>query len=216
MFTVVGVIGEDKDASDILYMGMKDFPAEKVVLITKKEFENKCEAIEKDLNKFKIPVETVFINNKESLEEIFGKIRWVKDKYFDKKILINVDTDYLSSCLALSSAFVNGIQAIGVMKDEIIAYPIMKFNYYNALSDKKLMILTKIYEKGTFESTEALSKVIKMSLPLVSYHIRGTRNKQGLESMGLVETKRNQTKLEIKLSPLGKLITKGYVDYERV
>ena len=71
MFTVVGVIGEDKDASDILYMGMKDFPAEKVVLITKKEFENKCEAIEKDLNKFKIPVETVFINNKESLEEIF-------------------------------------------------------------------------------------------------------------------------------------------------
>lgn len=216
MFTVVCVIGEDKDASDILYMGMKDFPAERVVLITKKEFERKCEDIEKDLNKFKIPVETVFVNNKESLEEIFGKIRWVSERYSDKKILINVDTDYLSSCLALSSAFVNGIQAIGVMKDEIIAYPIMKFNYYNALSDKKLEILKKIYDKKKYNSTEELSKEMKMSLPLVSYHIRGTRNKQGLESMGLVETKRNQTKLEIKLSPLGKLITKNYVDYERV
>jgi DNA-binding MarR family transcriptional regulator len=215
MFIVVGIVGEDSDAADVLYMGMRDFPAERVVLITEREFEKKCENIIKDLERFKIPTEIEYVKQKESMEEIFGKIRKISEKFSGKKILINVDTDYLSSCIALSSAFVNGVQAIGVLNDEIKAYPIMKFNYYNALSDKKLEILRAIYEKGKYDSIEGLSKTLKMSLPLVSYHIRGTRDKQGLEDMGLVETKKNQTKIEIYLSALGKLITKGYVDYDK-
>lgn len=213
---LVAIIGEDPDTKDVLYRGLKEFPIQKIILITEEKHEKKAQSIQKDLEKFKIPVEFEYIQNRSSLEEVFGKIRKIKEQEQESKIIINVDTDNLSSCLALSSAFVNGIQAIGILHDDIIAYPIMKFSYYNTLSDKKLNMLKLIYNKGTYPSLDSLSKEINMSLPLIIYHIKGSRDKMGLQEMGLVQTKRNRGNIEVTLTSLGRLITKGHIDFEKV
>ncbi len=215
MYVVIAVIGEDHDAEEVLYNPIKNFPPEKIILILEERFLAKGEKIKKDLEKFSIPVEFEKIGNKKSLEEVFIKISKIKGREKDKKLLINVDTDYMSSCLALSAAFVNGIQAIGLLGKEIIAYPIMKFSYYSALSDKKLNILKKIHERGEFKSLDNLSSEAKMSMPLIVYHIKGTREKPGLEEMGLVKTEKNHGNLNIKLTTLGELIVKGYVDVKK-
>jgi hypothetical protein len=150
------------------------------------------------------------------LEEVFRVIKEISQLYSKDNIVINVDTDYMSSCLALSSAFVNGIAAIGMMEDEIITYPIMKFSYYNAINEKKMSILRLIDEHSQIESMEKLSKLAEMSLPLIAYHLKGNRDSKGLVDMNLVKTYRENGSLSITLTELGKLIVKGYVDFECV
>ncbi|MFH1443527.1 MAG: hypothetical protein ABIG96_05820, partial [Candidatus Micrarchaeota archaeon] len=156
-----------------------------------------------------------YLTNRTSMEEVFGRLARINERESGNKVIVNVDTDYMSSCIALSSAFVNGVQAIGVLHDKIIAYPIMKFSYYNALSDKKMEVIRTISMKGEFESLEAISRELKMSLPLVTYHIRGSRDKPGLEELGLVNTRRNRGKIITTLSPLGRLIVNGLVEVKK-
>ncbi len=209
---MVAIIGADNDASDVLYQGLREFSSEKVVLLAEDAHSDKSEKIRKELEKMKVPVISESLKSRTSMEEVFARLARIREREKDNKIMINVDTDYLSSCIALSAAFVNGVQAIGVLEDKIIAYPIMKFSYYNALSDRKMMMLQTISKKGRFDSLEELSQQVKMSLPLVTYHVRGAREKPGLEELGLVETKRNRGKISTQLSPLGRLIVNGLVD----
>jgi hypothetical protein len=208
----IAIIGADDDAADALYAGLREFPAEKIVLVCEAKDMQRAEKIKKDLEKFKVPTAIESVGSKASMEEIFAKVASIRDREQGKRLLINVDTDYSSSCVALSAAFVNGIQAIGLSEGAIIAYPIMKFSYYTALSDKKLMLLRLIYDRNGVKSLEELSKAANMSLPLATYHIRGTRDKPGMEELGLVETLRNKGRLEVTLSALGRLIIKGRVE----
>ncbi|MFH1443713.1 MAG: DUF6293 family protein [Candidatus Micrarchaeota archaeon] len=210
--TMVAIIGPDADSDDVLYRGIREFSPEKVVLLSEAAHTQRTEKIRKDLEKLKIPVISEQLEKRTSMEEVFGRLARIRDRERENKILVNVDTDYMSSCIALSASFVNGVQAIGVLNDEVIAYPIMKFSYYNALSDKKMMLLQTISKKGQFDSLESLSNQVKMSLPLVTYHVRGVRDKPGLEELGLVETRRNRGKVITTLSPLGRLIVNGMVD----
>lgn len=211
---VVAVIGEDSDASEILFKGFKKFPAKIVYLIVKKNYKKKAEDIKKELSKFDIDVTMDLASNFLELEEVFNIIRKVSQLYSNESVVINVDTDYMSSCLALSSAFVNGIQAIGVLEEELITYPIMKFSYYNAINEKKMKILQTLSKQGKVESMEKLSKLTKMSLPLIAYHLKGNRDSKGLVEMNLIETKRENGSLCIWLTDLGNLIVNGAVDYE--
>jgi hypothetical protein len=209
---MIAIVGNDKDGADVLYRGLREFSSDKVVLLAESADMPSAEKIKHDLEKLKVPVVIESLQKRTSMEEIFSRFARIRDREAGNKIIVNVDTDYMSSCIALSASFVNGVQAIGVLDDKVIAYPIMKFSYYNALSDRKMMLLQTIAKKGTFESLESLSEEVKMSLPLVTYHVRGAREKPGLEELGLIETKRNRGKIITNLSPLGKLIVNGMVD----
>lgn len=213
---VIAIIGEDRDAEDVLFKGFKNFNPEKVILLTKEGYEKKSELISKNLTKFNIESNLKKVSSFLHLEEVFKEIKEISQLHSKDNIVINVDTDYMSSCLALSSAFVNGIAAIGMMEEEIITYPIMKFSYYNAINDKKMSILRIINEQGIIESMEKLSKLAKMSLPLIAYHLKGNRDSKGLVEMNLVKTERENGSLNVSLTELGKLIVKGYVDFECV
>lgn len=212
---MVAIVGDDSDAAGVLYQGLREFSSEKVVLLTEGRHSGKAEAIKRDLDKMHIPVVSELLTSRTSMEEVFSRFARINERERENKIIVNVDTDYMSSCIALSAAFVNGVQAIGVLKDQIIAYPIMKFSYYNALSDKKMLVLQTISKRGEFDSLESISRELKMSLPLVTYHIRGTRDKPGLEELGLVETRRNRGKIITTLSPLGRLIVNGLVEVKK-
>ena len=209
---ILAVVGADKDAEDIILKSLKDFPSIKARLITENQHYANASKIKETLNRFGIETTIQKIGNIRNLEELFVVIKLIKESEKQHNIIINVDTDYMSSCLALSSAFVNGIQAIGLMEETLIAYPIMKFSYYTALSDKKLLMLNKIYKKKEYETIESLGKDLKMNLPITAYHINGAPGKIGLEEMGLVETKRSGRKIKVKLTKLGELLMKGTIE----
>ncbi|MEM4255119.1 MAG: hypothetical protein QXR53_02200 [Candidatus Norongarragalinales archaeon] len=212
--TVVGVIGLDDDAGEILYTGLREFPAGEVILIHTPESGKRALALKNDLSKIKIPVKMEEMRNS-SLETVFQTIYKIRSNERGKKLVLNIDTDHKTSCIALSAAFVNGIQAIGVNdKGRVVAYPIMKFSYYSALSEKKLGIMRKIRENDGVESLEELGGLVKMSLPLVTYHVRGTKSAPGLEELGLVEVKRRNGRVGVMLTSLGRLVLDGYVEVE--
>lgn len=206
---IVAIIGEDTDAGEVLFKGFKEFPAQKVVLLVKEGYEDRSEVIVKDLDKFSIEYDIRKCSLELQMEEVFLEVKKISELYSNYSIVINVDTDYYTSCLALSSAFVNGIIAIGILKEELIVYPVMKFSYYHALNKKKMELLTIINKEVKIESMEKLSQLAGLSLPLIAYHLKGNRDSQGLVEMNLVETFREGGSVALELTSLGKLIVKG-------
>jgi DNA-binding transcriptional ArsR family regulator len=206
------IVAPVSDNIDALYIGIREFPTEKVILVASPDNMNRAREVEKDLKKFKIHSTIIEIKGQNIWEETFRVIAEIK-KTTDKNIMINVATgDSATKCAAISAAFVNGLKAFDVAKNEIMLLPVMKFSYYKLIPEKKLEIITLLHnEKDCCTSFEDLSKRLKMSLPLVSYHINGNMKSEGLKQMGLVETKESKRRLQVSLTTLGKLIIKGYI-----
>jgi hypothetical protein len=78
------------------------------------------------------------------------------------------------------------------------------------LTGKKLALLSHIASKDEYPSLEALAKSAGMSLPLVSYYVRGMKENEGLAQMGLIDVTESGGRLKVAASPLGKLLLKGY------
>lgn len=207
------IIAPVGDRLENIFVGIRDFPTEKIYLLTPKEMKEEAEKAEKDLKKFKVPVNIVELSGN-IYEDIFKAVNQIKEAEKNKNILINVSTgDRNTQCAATSAAFVNGIKAFHVDGKQSLMLPVLKFSYYKLLTDKKMSILKILLdEKSCCSSLEDLSKRTKMSLPLISYHINGNRKSEGLDSMGLVELEEHSGKINIKLSVLGKLLMSGYVE----
>ncbi len=208
---VIAPVGKYMDA---LYVGIREFPTERIILISPEKKLDQANDAKKDLEKFKIPVQIKEIKGN-VWEETFKAVAEIKKIEKDTNILINVSTgDRDSRCAATSAAFVNGIRAFGVSEEnnEAMLLPILKFSYYNVITDKKMMILKTIYnEKDCCASLEELSKMTGMSLPLISYHINGTLKSEGLKQLGLVETEESKGKVKVMLTMQGRLLVKGYI-----
>tara|TARA_B100001971_G_C18087698_1_gene481825 strand:+ start:88 stop:726 length:639 start_codon:yes stop_codon:yes gene_type:complete len=205
---VIAPVGDNIDA---LYVGIKEFPTERVILLTPEDRMDKAKKAKEDLEKFKIPVQIMEIKGN-VWESLFQKIAEIKAIEKDKDIIINTSSgDRMSQCAATSAAFVNGLKAISVSGSEVMMLPVLKFSYYNMLTDKKMAILKLLKKPDCCSSLEELSKKTKMSLPLISYHINGNLKSEGLKEMGLVDTTEEKGKIAVKLSTLGKLLVKGYV-----
>lgn len=207
---MIAPVGEDIDA---LFIGIKEFSTEKVILITPEGMEEEAEKAQEDLKRFKVPAEIRKIKGNiwESMFEAVGDIKAHQPE--DRELIINVATgDKMSSCVAVSAAFVNGLKAMGVRGDDAMLLPVLKFSYYKALTDKKMKILETIHnEKDCCSSLDQLSKKLGMSLPLISYHVNGNLKSDGLKDLGLVETVDSGGRTSITLSTLGRLLIRGYV-----
>lgn len=205
---IIAPVGDNMDA---LFIGLREFPTEKVMLLTPKERMKEAEKAMQDLDRFKIPAKIVEIKGN-IWEEMFRKIAEIREIEKGKSILINTATgDRSTTCAATSAAFVNGIKAFSVEDGATMLLPVLKFSYYRMLTDKKMGILKMLSKPDCCMSLEELSKKTKMSLPLVSYHINGNLKSEGLKEMGLIETNEKKGRIEIKLSTLGRMLIKGYV-----
>ncbi len=199
------------DRIEVLFLGLRDFPTEKVVLLCPHNRLDEVKKIKIHLDKFKIQLQVIEIEGN-IWEEIFEKIAKIKNIEKDKEIIVNTSTgDRNTQCASTSAAFVNGLKAFAVEGNETMLLPILKFSYYKLLTDKKMGLLKLLYAKDCCSSLEELSKRSGMSLPLVSYHVNGTLKSEGLKTLGLVETKEISGKIDIKLTTLGRLLLKGYI-----
>ncbi|MBI2233295.1 MAG: winged helix-turn-helix domain-containing protein [Candidatus Aenigmarchaeota archaeon] len=205
--TVVAPAGDNIDA---LFIGVREFPTEKVVLITPKRYASEAARAQKELKKFRIPVKIIDID--ESWESIFRAIAEIKSSA--ENILVNVATgDRDGQCAATSAAFVNGLKAFSIDKGEAMMLPVLKFSYYKMIPERKLLILKTLkQDKTCCASFEELSRRLNMSLPLVSYHINGNAKSEGLVQMGLADVTEKKGRMEITLTPLGKLLIDGHIE----
>jgi len=195
-----------------LFVGMRDFPASKIFLISSEDQLNESEKAKKELDKFSIPVNIVKIG-KNKWESTFEEVSKIASKEKDAEILINTSSgDRNAQCAMTSAAFVNGLKAFSVNGNETMLLPILKFSYYKSLTDKKLEILEILYnDKSCCKSLEELSKKTKMSPPLISYHVNGTLKSEGLKSLGLIDIHEEGRTTGLAISTMGKLLMKGYV-----
>ena len=197
---------------DALYVGIREFPTERIILITPADLIEEAEKTKQDLEKFKIPVKIIRIEGN-IWEETFQKISEIKKLEKEHEIIVNVATgDRDTRCAATSAAFVNGLKAFSVSGDDVKLLPVLKFSYYRILTDKKMEILKLLYRnEDCCSSMEELSRRTKMSLPLISYHLNGNLKSDGLKDLGLIETTEKRGKVDIHLSVLGKLLIRGYI-----
>lgn len=80
------------------------------------------------------------------------------------------------------------------------------------IAEKKMEILRAL--SGGALTFEELSK--KVSSPLLSYHLNGDRETEGLIEIGLVEYLNDEEKnnKQISLSAMGRLFFKGYCQWQ--
>jgi len=206
---IIAPVGDNMDA---LFIGLREFPTERVILLTPPERIKEAERAIQDLDRFKIPAKIMEIKGN-VWEEMFRKIAEIRLAEKDKNILVNTATgDRMTTCAATSAAFVNGIKAFSVDNGMAMLLPVLKFSYYRMLTDKKMEILKMLSKPDCCMSLEELSKKTKMSLPLISYHINGNLKSEGLKKMGLIDTNEKKGRIEIKLSTLGRMLIRGYVN----
>ncbi|HLC55603.1 MAG TPA: DUF6293 family protein [Candidatus Nanoarchaeia archaeon] len=205
---VVAPVG---DHIDDIFVGIREFPTERVVLIAPPHRKSEAQKAKKGLEKFRIPVSIREIKGN-VWEEIFAAVSEIKQLEKGKNVIVNVSTgDRDSRCAATSAAYVNGIKAFAVDGDHAMLLPILKFSYYKTLTDKKMELLRLLNNKDCCASLEQLSKKSRMSLPLISYHINGNLKSEGLKDLGLVETAEEKGRVAIKLSMMGRMLLKGYI-----
>ncbi|MDP2717362.1 MAG: hypothetical protein Q8P02_01325 [Candidatus Micrarchaeota archaeon] len=204
------VIGSDHDALDVLRRSLFDFPAGRVALLCAAPFAPKAEKIKASLMRDRIAADLVLLDGL-SFEDLFSAVARIRDAFAEKKLLLSVDTDNATSCIMLSAAFVNGVQAIGLVHGCMVAYPIMRFSYQNALSERKVRLLCFLVANNGADTLESISAALGMSLPLVTYHVHGTPEKPGLEKLGLVTTSKSKGRVRVTPTQLGRLIDQGHV-----
>lgn len=206
---VIAAVGDNMDP---LYVGLREFPTERIILLAPEKRLEQAEKTKLELEKFQVPVQIKEIKG-HLWEESFRMVAQVKEEEKKHELLLNVATgDDETRCAVTSAAFVNGIRAFTVNEGEVMLLPVLKFSYYKAVTDKKMDILKTIYkDKDCCSSLDQLAEKTGMSLPLISYHINGTLKSEGLKKLGLVETKEKKGKVEVELTTQGRLLVKGYI-----
>ncbi|MBI4150271.1 hypothetical protein HY488_02605 [Candidatus Woesearchaeota archaeon] len=199
------------DNTNTLFIGIRDFPTERVILLAPQARLREAERIEKDLDRFGIQYRTVEIRGS-VWEEMFRTIGEIARQEVGKEIIVNTATgDRATACAATSAAFVNGLKAISIEGNETMLLPVLKFSYYKLLTDKKMALLKLLYRQAKGMSMHELRKTAKMSAALLSYYIHGNLKSEGLVAMGLVEVLEENREVVVHLTMLGRMLVKGYV-----
>lgn len=202
---IIAPVGEDIEN---LFISIREFAIEKVALIVSKEKKKLGRDWAEKLKVFDIIAEVYEIES-EDFENFLKAVNKIVSYGEREKFIINVSTgDKISACIALSAAFMLGIKAFGVRNKKPMLFPIMRFSYTQIISDRKMEIIKALENEAL--SIEELSEKLKMSMPLISYHINGNEKTPGLLKLGLVENYNENGKNKFRLSLLGKLIIGGY------
>src|SRR5216683_2916819 len=208
------IIAPAGDSFDPIYVGIREFPKEKIFLIHKAHDTGKVEQLRKELEKFKIGVQAVEVKGP-LMEGMFRAFAQVRMAVGEENILVNISSgDKMSSCAALAASFVNGLRAFHVEDDKVVMFPVLKFSYYRLLPEKKLSLIRFLKgQPDCCSSLEDLSQRTGMSLALLSYHVNGNAKVEGLVSQGLVELRAGPGgRTQVMLTPLGRLIAEGFIE----
>ncbi len=198
-------------SDDPVLVGLRNFPAHKLILIASLDYATQANALSGKLtDTLKLLVDVVQVKDDTiptMLDAVGQIVRKESESYED--FIINVGSaDKHMTCAGVTAAFVYGIKAFDVIGEQPAVLPVMKFSYTQVVTEPKMEILRAIEQSGgDVESLEKLRGVSKHGKPLLSYHIRGSEDSQGLEELGLVDVERGKRgRLRVRLTPLGRTI----------
>jgi DNA-binding MarR family transcriptional regulator len=198
-------------SDDAVLVGLRNFSAHKLILISPPEYLNQAETLSGKLkDTLKLSVEILQVRDASipsMLDAVGQTVRKESQNFEDFIINVGSANKHLTSA-GVTAAFVHGIKAFDVMGDQPAVLPVMKFSYTQVVTEPKLKILRTIEQSGgDVESLEKLSAMSNYGKPLLSYHIRGSKDGQGLEELGLVEVERGKRgRLRVRLTPLGRTL----------
>jgi hypothetical protein len=198
-------------SDDAVLIGLRNFPAHKLTLLSTNGSLIQANQLSKRLTEtLKLTVEVKQLRDESiaSVLEAVAQIVQTESEDF-QDFLINVgSTGRNQACAGVAAAFVHGIKAFDVMNEQPVMLPVMKFSYTEAVTQPKMEILRAVERAGgDVESLEKLSVLSNFGKPLLSYHIRGSEDGRGLESLGLVEVERGKRgRLRVKLTALGRTL----------
>jgi DNA-binding transcriptional ArsR family regulator len=204
----IAVLGGNEDA---VLVGLRNFPTHKLILLSTSDSLNQAYQLSKKLNEtLKLTVDVKQLNDGtiSNMLEAIGQIVRAESEDF-KDFLINIGSaGQHQTCAGVTAAFVHGIKAFDVVGEQPIILPVMKFSYAEAVTEPKMEILRALEQSGgDIESLEKLSALSNYGKPLLSYHIRGSKQGRGLEDLGLVEVERGKRgRLRVKLTALGRML----------
>ncbi len=204
----MAILGGNDEA---VFVGLRNFPAHKLVLIATTDTKDQAEQLSGKLtDTLRLAVDIIPIQD-ESIQTMLDTIGQLmkKEKESFQDFLINVGSASKHlTCAGVTAAFIHGIKAFDVVGDRAEVLPVMKYGYVETVTEPKLEILRAIERSGgDVESLEKLSEIANYGKPLLSYHIRGSQDSKGLESLGLVEIERGKRgRLRVRLTPLGRTL----------
>jgi hypothetical protein len=210
-YNIVAPVGENLES---IFTAIRDFPTEKVYLISKGKHLDKVDELRSVADRLKIVVQVIELKGS-LLEGMFKTFAQIKSAVDEDSLLVDVSSgDNLDNCAALSAAYVNGLKAFAVIEGKLMMLPVLKFSYYRLLPERKLAIVMFLKtQPDCCASLEDLAQRTKMSLPLASYHVNGNSKAEGLLTQGLVETHIGpRGKTQIMLTELGRLIAEGAIE----
>jgi DNA-binding transcriptional ArsR family regulator len=201
---------------DAVFVGLRNFPAHKVTLVTLDESLNQANQLASRLtDSLRLAVEIVKVPdaNIRTILETVRQIRRREAELFQDFIINIGSANKHLTCAGVTAAFVLGIKAFDVIDDQPLNLPIMRLAYTQAISEPKMKILCAIQQfGGEVESLEKLSVLSNYGKPLLSYHIRGSEDSQGLEDLGLVDVERGKRgRLRVRLTGLGRTLLSSSV-----
>lgn len=210
-YNIVAPLGDNLES---LYAVVREFPTEKIFLISTGKHRERIDELKAVADKLRIDVQVVDLKGG-LLEGMFKTFAQIRSAVNEDSILVDVSMgDNLENCAALSASYVNGLKALAMMEDKLMMLPVLKFSYYRLLPERKLAILNFLKtQPDCCSSLEDLAGRTKMSLPLISYHVNGNAKAEGLLTMGLVETHVGpRGKTQVMLTELGRLIAEGAIE----
>lgn len=207
---LISVVGEDPDP---VMVGVREYPVRKLVLLHRSDAKATVRDVEERIRPLKLDIERRQIEGDVVLATIQAITRIVAEhgpSFDDVYVNISGGNEVMAAA-ALSGAFVNGGKAFSVRDGTTHQMPVLKFSYRNLVGDSKFKILWTLEEAGGHvESLTDLSELSGLEKSLLSYHIRGGGEAEGLEALGLVEVDRGlQGRLEIHVTPMGELLLSG-------
>lgn len=205
-YTVIAPVGDNTKA---IFVGMKEFPTQKVILLSSNKTYRDAQKLAKKLDEFTIPAEIMDLGDM-MLPDMFRAFGEIVMSHDPDELIVNVATgDRISTCAAISASYANGLKAIHVVGDKVVMLPIMKLSYYTELSDNKMRILNEL-SSSAYRSLKELSAKLRMSISLLSYHINGNFKHKGLKQHRLIEVKEEDKNLLVRLSQMGSMLLQGY------
>jgi len=202
------------DDQEGITLGIRSFPIHKLVLICFDSDKGKAEDFARKIKGvLGIPTSITVVTKENVVRDTMESVNDIVNIHRNEfqQVLMNVSSgDKLIGCAALSSAFINGIQAFGMDATHTtpLLMPVLKLSYSEIVSEAKIKILKAISTAGgVIESLDELEQISGYGKPLLSYHVQGGKDSKGLAELGLVQVERgDRGKISAKLTTLGKLL----------
>jgi DNA-binding transcriptional ArsR family regulator len=205
------------------YKGIRDgirlLPMDKLVIIHEELRQQFLKPMDLPFRDFVKQIENALMTEVEEVNVKSGDLNEVLDAVksvyrnhcmeYDEFIMNVTEGGKLMSCTAISSAFIFGIRAFWIDLKGVHMLPILKLGYQKILSETKLSILKALVRsKGKVGSLEQIAEITGLEKSLISRHMNGTDDSQGLVELGLVSINRGpRGRTEVEITALGKIVT---------